>query len=73
VHADDLQASAERDQLWASLRALKPFIERLAQGQFGDSEQEQQLVQLLARIVVAELGFRASDAASPNDEKEGIG
>jgi hypothetical protein len=67
MEPDDLQASAERDQLWASLRALKPLIDRLAQGEFENSAHERQLVQLLARIVAAELGFRASDAESPKD------
>jgi len=55
---DHLQASAERDQLWSSLRALRPEIDRLADGGFDGSEREQQLVQLLARIVSAELHFR---------------
>jgi hypothetical protein len=61
VDADDLQASAARDQLWASLRALRPDIERLANGQREDSERERQIVQLLARIVTAELQFRADE------------
>jgi hypothetical protein len=59
---DHLQASAERDQLWSSLRALRPEIERLADGTFDGSEREQQLVRLLARIVAAELQFRAEEA-----------
>ena len=61
MDADDLQASAARDQLWASLRALQPEIERLATGQRDDSERERQLVQILARIVAAELRFRADE------------
>jgi hypothetical protein len=56
------QAIAARDQFWSSLRSLLPEIERLAAGQFGNSEREQQLVLLLARVVVAELQFRAEHA-----------
>jgi hypothetical protein len=55
---DDFQTVAARDQLWASLRALRPDIERLAAGEFGASEREWELVRLLARIVAAELAFR---------------
>lgn len=54
-----LRDSAERDQLWASLRVLQPDIDRIADGQLDGSERERRLVQLLARIVSAELGFRA--------------
>jgi hypothetical protein len=61
MDADDLQAIAARDQLWASLRALQPEIERLAAGQRDDSERERQIVQILARIVAAELQFRANE------------
>jgi hypothetical protein len=62
VDADDLQASAARDQLWASLRSLRPEIEAVAAGQFTGSEREAQILQLLARIVVAELTYRAEEA-----------
>jgi hypothetical protein len=55
---DHLQAIAERDQLWSSLRALRPEIERLAASGCDGSERENELVQLLARIVSAELHFR---------------
>ena len=55
--------SAERDQLWASLRALRPEIDRLAAGGFDDSDRQRQLVLVLARVVAAELDFRARDAA----------
>jgi len=41
---------------------LKPEIDRLAGGQFDGSENDRQIVRLLARIVSAELGFRAEDA-----------
>ena len=53
---------SERDQLWASLRALKPVIDRLAAGHFDPDGPERQMVPLLAQIVSAELGFRERDA-----------
>jgi hypothetical protein len=55
---DELQAIAARDQFWASLRVLLPEIEKLAAGQFDGSERERLLVQLLARVTVAELEYR---------------
>ena len=58
---DHLQAIAARDQLWASLRPLLPEIDRLAEGQFDGSERQQQMAQLLARIVSNELRYRAGD------------
>ena len=57
-----IQAIAARDQLWSSLRALVPEINRLAAGERDDSERERQLVVLLARIVAEELRFRAEEA-----------
>src|SRR5262249_2619855 len=62
MDSEQAQAIAARDQFWSSLRALLPEIERLAAGQFGNSERQQQLVLLLARVVVAELQFRAEHA-----------
>ncbi len=62
------QAVAERDQLWASLRRLLPEIERLAEGQSDGSDRERQLMQLLARIVVSELAFRAGGLQPPPPE-----
>jgi hypothetical protein len=56
------QESSERDQLWASLRALRPEIERLAAGEFTGSDRDKQLVMVLARIVAAEMTFRAREA-----------
>lgn len=56
------QESSERDQLWASLRALRPEIERLAAGEFDGSDRQKQLVGILARIVAAEMTFRAREA-----------
>jgi hypothetical protein len=58
------QEIAERDQLWASLRALRPEIARLAAGEWQGDERQRQVVMLLARIVTAELDFRERDAAS---------
>lgn len=56
------QETAERDQLWASLRALKPEIERLAAGDFVGSDRQRQLVVVLAQIVAAEMTYRAREA-----------
>jgi hypothetical protein len=62
---DHLQEISERDQLWASLRGLRPEIERLATGEWDVTDRQQQLVVILARIVLAELSFRAQDSAAP--------
>jgi hypothetical protein len=56
------QESSERDQLWASLRALRPEIERLAAADFDASDRQRQIVVLLARIVAAEMDFRSRSA-----------
>ena len=64
---DDMQTVAERDQLWASLRALQPEIELLAAGEWAGTEREKQIIQLLARIVVAELTFRAKPRGDPGE------
>lgn len=58
------QEISERDQLWASLRALRPVIDRLAAGDFDGSEQQRQIVALLARIVAAEMDFRARETSA---------
>ena len=63
MNPSDAQESSERDQLWASLRALRPDIERLAAGQVESSDRLIQITLLLARIVVAEMDFRERDAA----------
>jgi hypothetical protein len=57
------QEISERDQLWASLRALRPDIERLAAGDPAAGEWRDPLIKLLARIVIAELDFRAQSSA----------
>jgi hypothetical protein len=62
MEPDHLETVAARDQLWASLRALLPEIDRLAAGEFDGSERQRQLVQILARIVSAELGFRKEES-----------
>ena len=58
-----LQEIAERDQLWASLRALVPEIQKLADGEFSNTERERQLVLVISRIVVLEMHFRADRVA----------
>jgi hypothetical protein len=62
---EHLQAIAARDQLWSSLRVLRPEIDRLAEGHYGDTPRQREVVQLLARIVVAELQFR-DERAEPD-------
>lgn len=56
------QEISERDQLWASLRALRPEIDRLAAGEYEESERQRQIVVLIARIVAAEMNYRAREA-----------
>jgi hypothetical protein len=63
VEPDQGREIAERDQLWASLRALCPEIDRLAAGDGTPADDRQrQLVRLLARVVAAEMDFRARDS-----------
>jgi hypothetical protein len=50
---------SERDQLWASLRALRADIDLLATGGLDGSDRQRQVVTLLARIVAAEMDYRA--------------
>jgi hypothetical protein len=57
------QESSERDQLWASLRALRPEIDRLAAGQIDSTERQRQIISVLARIIVAEMDYRTKDAS----------
>jgi hypothetical protein len=65
------QEISGRDQLWASLRALRPEIDRLAAGEWEPNERQRQLVMLLARIVAAEINFRDRDAGSQGVEPGG--
>jgi len=62
---DKAQTIAARDQLWASLRLLLPEINQLAEGLTDGSEREHQVIQLLARVVSAELGFRDDETRLP--------
>lgn len=59
---EHLQSVAARDQLWASLRPLLPEIDQLGGGHFDGSERQRQIIQLLARIVSAELAYREEDS-----------
>jgi hypothetical protein len=59
---EHLQAISQRDQLWASLRALQPDIDRLAQGEIDGSDRERQIQQIFAKVIQAELQFRAMEA-----------
>jgi hypothetical protein len=58
------QAISERDQFWASLRALRPEIDRIAAEQWTGTERERRIAMLLARIVAAELDFRLEDGTA---------
>ena len=62
MNPDDAQALAFRDQLWASLPALLPEIQRLAAADFDGSERQRQMIQVVARVVLAELEFRANES-----------
>jgi hypothetical protein len=61
---EQAQDSSDREQLWTSLRALRPEIDRLATGLFDSSDRQKQIVSLLARIVAAEMDFRAKGASA---------
>ena len=62
---EPLQAQdiADRDQLWANLRVLRQEIERMAEGGI-EEDRQQQLGVLLARIVLAELDYRAREGTA---------
>lgn len=60
---EQAQESSERDQLWASLRALRPEIDLLAAEQFDSSDRQKQIISVLARIVAAEMDYRAKNAS----------
>ena len=63
MDSDEAQETSERDQLWASLRPLRPEIEQLAAGKIDASERQARLLLIIARIVLAEMDYRARDAA----------
>ncbi|WP_020473881.1 hypothetical protein [Zavarzinella formosa] len=58
MEADKAREISERDQLWASLRGLRPEIDALAAGEFDQSPRQQQVMMILARVITAELSFR---------------
>jgi len=59
---EQAQETSERDQLWANLRALRPEIDQLAAGPVEPSQRQRQIIVLLARIVAAEMDYRAREA-----------
>ena len=61
MDAPQAQEIVHRDQLWASLRVLRPEIERLAENSVPLSIPQLNLSVLLARIVLAELDFRTQE------------
>jgi hypothetical protein len=63
MDANQASENSARDQLWASLRALRPEIDRLAAGEHDSSEHQKKMIVLLARIVSSELDFRLRDTA----------
>jgi len=65
VEPEGAQEVSERDQLWASLRALRAEIDPLAAGGFDGSDRQKAVVVILARVVAAELDYRAR-AATPD-------
>jgi hypothetical protein len=62
MEPDHAQEIAARDQFWATIRILQPAIEKLAAGEFANTDTDRQVIQLIARVVVAELSFRAKQA-----------
>jgi len=62
MEPEQAQDIAERDQLWASLRTLRPEIDELALGAWNGSERQKQIITLIARIVAAEMDFRTRTA-----------
>jgi hypothetical protein len=64
MEPEEAQKISERDQLWASLRALRPEIDRLAAGELVGDARQVQIIVLVARIVGAEMDFREQDAAN---------
>ena len=62
MDSNQAQEMSERDQLWASLRPLRPEIEQLAAGQLEPSERQAKLLLIVSRIVLAEMDYRARDA-----------
>jgi hypothetical protein len=55
---DYLRAKEARDQFWSRLVDLLPEIDQLAEGPIETSPRKQQLIQVLAKVVIAELRFR---------------
>jgi hypothetical protein len=63
---NSLQAQdiADRDQLWANLRVLRPEIEQMTEGNGDSSDRQRQMAMLLARIVLAELDYRVREGSN---------
>jgi hypothetical protein len=64
MDAPQAQDIAHRDQLWASLRVLRPEIERLAQRSKPLTDNQQDLAVLIAKILLAELDYRVQEEAN---------
>lgn len=68
MNPDYLQTIAARDQLWASLRPLLPEIKKLSEEEFDGSDRQKRIVVLMARIMRAELEFRAEEGSAEGKE-----
>jgi len=55
-----VRISAQQDQSYAALRPLLPDIIRISEGNFTENDQE--LISTLAKMIKCELALRASDA-----------
>ena len=64
MEPDLAQEISERDQLWASLRGLRPEIDRLAAGDLDHTPRQDNLMTVIARVVAAEMNFRERRMAS---------
>jgi hypothetical protein len=64
---DEAQETSERDQLWASLRALRPEIDQLAAGKLEATERQARLILIIARVVAAEMDFRSREAEAETE------
>jgi hypothetical protein len=65
------EQDTERNELWDSLKALRPEIDRLALGEFEGTPRDLKMVMLLARIVGAELDFRSGAAYVIREDEDG--
>jgi hypothetical protein len=58
---DKLAAQQKSDQAWEHVKTHFDDIDRIADGNFNDSEEDKFLVQKLAQLVRGEIGLRILD------------